>query len=204
MLAFSSLRVLIRRPLHSRGVSLRWCLCFFWYRGEVADVAWFVVSTQRPSWSLSGRWSFGYRAWCFDSFRCWRGSAPLSVIKKSPVFQSEASFGDYVSLDLLFTALCPAPPTGFGGSLFGVYVSRVSLFPSPMTPELVLSEEWPTTQTVFLQGSVVAIAGALLGLGVGFKRCVASLISPALVAIARLCGKYLESSPIGRLALHRQ
>ncbi|KAF3538027.1 hypothetical protein F2Q69_00024685 [Brassica cretica] len=141
-------------------------------------------------------------------------------------WSSMAFFGgfslDYVSLDLLFTALCPAPLTGFGGSLFGVYVSRVSLFPSPMTPELILSEsvldhsvleghncrdgsrEWRTTQTVFLQGSVVAIAGALLGLGVGFKRCVASLISPALVAIARLCGKYLESSPIGRLALHRQ
>lgn len=32
--------------------------------------------------------------------------------------------------------------------------------------------------------------GALLG----FKRCVGSCISPALMAIARLCGKYLESS----------
>lgn len=59
-------------------------------------------------------------------------------------WSSMAFFGgfslDYVSLDLLFTALCPAPLTGFGGSLFGVYVSRVSLFPSPMTPELILSE----------------------------------------------------------------
>ena len=61
-----------------------------------------------------------------------------------------------------------------------------------------------TTQPVFLQGSVAVIAGALLGLGVGFKRCLASSISPDLVALARLCGKYLESSPIARLALHGQ
>lgn len=68
----------------------------------------------------------------------------------------------------------------------------------------MLGREWRITQPVFFQGSVAVIASALLGLGVGFKRCVASGISPALVAIARLCGKYLESSPIGRLPLHRQ
>ncbi|KAF3565119.1 hypothetical protein DY000_02016148 [Brassica cretica] len=51
----------------------------------------------------------------------------------------------------------------------------------------MLGRERRITQPVFLQGSVAAIAGALLGLRVGFKRCVASGISPALVAIARLC-----------------
>lgn len=69
-------------------------------------------------------------------------------------WSSMAFFGgfslDYVSLDLLFTALCPAPPTGFGGSLLGVSVSRVSLFPSPMTPELVLSES--VLDPSFLEG----------------------------------------------------
>ncbi|KAF2605878.1 hypothetical protein F2Q68_00045843 [Brassica cretica] len=61
----------------------------------------------------------------------------------------------------------------------------------------MLGREWRTTQPVFLQGSVAAIAGALLGLGVGFKRCVASCISLALVAIARLCGTSYSGDDMG-------
>ena len=39
-------------------------------------------------------------------------------------------------------------------------------------------------------------------LGGGFKRCVALCTNRALVASARLHGKYLKHSPIGRLVLH--
>lgn len=152
MLVFSGLRVLLRRPLRSRGVSLQWCLRFFWYRGEVADVVirsggrllgfceGIVFTFGSPiSFSVVGEGGGLVRR--FDSaaavvalgmvvirlqslvFRFFSVSAricsSLSVIKRSPVFQLEASFGGEYAGGLVLAWSCSC---GFIGCPYLVVV----------------------------------------------------------------------------------